>query len=163
MWACMLEVGAVVGGAVENEHVGGQGGGEGGGPEDQALYFVCVLPRVQCSRTPLGEPEWGSFAQNRGGGRRPLQRPLDCRERGPIYGRADGRWAPGTKSRIFSAGTKYQALWDQKACRDALLLPLPLLSPALGAGGRASALAARPFAFPTSHFPSTTPIRGRCS
>ena len=64
----MLEVGAVVGGAVENEHVGGQGGGEGGGPEDQALYFVCVLPRVQCSRTPLGEPEWGSSAQNRGGG-----------------------------------------------------------------------------------------------
>ena len=59
----------MVGGAVGSEHVGGQGSGEGGGPEDQALCFVCVLPRVQCSRTPLGEPEWGSFAQNRGGGR----------------------------------------------------------------------------------------------
>ena len=58
----------MVGCAAGSEHVGGQGSGEGGGPEDQALCFVCVLPRVQCSRTPLGEPEWGSFAQNRGGG-----------------------------------------------------------------------------------------------
>ena len=55
-----------MGGAVGSEHVGGQGSGEGGGPEGQALRFVCVLPGVQCSRAPLGKPERGSFAQKRG-------------------------------------------------------------------------------------------------
>ena len=45
----------MVGDVVGGEHVGGQESGEGGGPEDQALYFVCVLPRVQCSKTPLSQ------------------------------------------------------------------------------------------------------------
>ena len=39
-----------MGGAVGSEHVGGQGSGEGGGPEDQALCFVCVLPGVRIAR-----------------------------------------------------------------------------------------------------------------
>ena len=47
----------MVGDVVGGEHVGGQESGEGGGPEDQALYFVCVLPRVVHTQT---RPERGS-------------------------------------------------------------------------------------------------------